>query len=149
MSCEKETLEHKQMVSHFMNMLIKELIDRAEHHDDSKLEEDELPFFDEYTPKLKTCEYDSPEYRGFLKGLKPALDHHYAVNRHHPEHFGEQGIKGMNIVDIVEMLCDWKASTLRQQGGNLLTSIEKNRERFDYSKDLQSLLNNTARFFEE
>lgn len=149
MSCEKETLEHKQMVAHFMNLIIKELIDRAEHHDDSKLDEDELPFFDEYTPKLKMCEYDSPDYHSFLKGLKPALDHHYAVNRHHPEHFGEQGIWGMNIVDIVEMLCDWKASTLRQQGGNLLTSIEKNKERFDYSKDLQSILNNTARFFEE
>ena len=147
MGCEKDTLEHKQMVMHFMNMLIKELMDRAEHHDDSKLEQDELPLFDEYTPKLKVTEYDSEEYKGFLEGLKPALEHHYANNRHHPEHFPD-GIKNMNLVDLVEMICDWKAATYRQRNGNILKSIDINRERFGYSKELQGILDNTIQLFE-
>lgn len=147
MSCEKETLEHKQMVSHFMNVLIKELISRAEHHDDSKLEQDELPFFDEFTPKLKATTYNSDEYKGFLQGLKPALDHHYAVNRHHPEHF-PNGIAGMDLVDLVEMICDWKAATLRQRDGNILKSLEVNRDKFSYSKELQQIFENTVEYFE-
>ena len=147
MGCEKDTLEHKKMVSHFMNMLIKELIDRAEHHDDSKLEQDELPLFDEYTPKLKAVEYDSEEYKGFLEGLKPALEHHYANNRHHPEHF-PNGVKDMNLVDLVEMICDWKAATYRQRNGNILKSIDINRERFGYSRELQEILDNTIQLFE-
>ncbi len=147
MSCEKETLEHKQMVAHFMNIVIKELINRAEHHDDSKLGEDELPFFDEYTPKLKTCDYDSPEYKGFLEGLKPALDHHYANNRHHPEHF-PNGIRGMDLVDLVELICDWKAASLRQRNGNILISLEKNKEKFEYTRELQDILENTVQLFE-
>lgn len=147
MSCERETLEHKQMVAHFMNLIIKELIDRAEHHDDSKLEEDELPFFDEYTPKLKTATYNSEEYKGFLEGLKPALDHHYANNRHHPEHY-PNGIRGMNLVDLIEMMCDWKAASLRQRNGNILTSLEVNRDKFEYSKELQDIFENTVGLFE-
>lgn len=39
----------------------------------------------------------------------------------------------MNLIDIVEMLADWKASSERQQNGNLLTSIEINAERFNIS----------------
>lgn len=31
----------------------------------------------------------------------------------------------MNLIDIVEMFCDWKAASERQLDGNLLKSIEK------------------------
>ena len=30
--------------------------------------------------------YGSDEYKACLTEMKPALDHHYAANRHHPEH---------------------------------------------------------------
>jgi len=39
------------------------------------------------TPKLAGSTYGSEEYKAFLGQMKPALDHHYAVNDHHPEHF--------------------------------------------------------------
>jgi hypothetical protein len=148
MGCEKDTLEHKQMVVHYMNLVVKQLLDRAEHHDDSKLESDELPLFDEVTPKLKAMKYDSPEYKESLAVLKPALEHHYGVNRHHPEHF-KRGIRDMNLIDLVEMMCDWKASTSRQRDGNILKSIDINRDRFQYSKDLQEIFENTVQLFEE
>ena len=61
--------------------------------DNSKLESPEKELFDEYTPKLKDCTYGSDEYKEFLKGLKVALDHHYANNSHHPEHY-ENGVNG-------------------------------------------------------
>lgn len=148
MSSEKDTLEHKQVVQHYMMLLVKEILDRAEHHDDSKLGDDELPLFDEFTPKLRDATFDSPEYKEFLQGLKPALDHHYAVNRHHPEHF-QNGIKDMTLVDLIEMICDWKAASLRQRDGNILRSIDINRERFGYSKELSEIFTNTVHFLFE
>lgn len=143
-----ETYKHKQLVNKFINIVVKKLTDRAVGHDSSKLEELEADIFTEFTPKLAGCTYDSEEYRGYLKEMKVALDHHYACNRHHPEHF-PNGIKDMDLVDLIEMICDWKASTLRHNDGNILTSIDKNQERFGYSQDLAQIFKNTIKIFEK
>jgi len=54
----------------------------------------------------------------------------------------------MTLIDIIEMLCDWSASTMRYKEGNLLKSISINTERFNISPDLASILRNTAELFE-
>jgi hypothetical protein len=84
------------------------------------------------------------EYKSYLTGMGEALKHHYAHNSHHPEHY-EDGIAGMSLLDLVEMLCDWKAATERHADGDLRRSIEQNQERFGYSDELRSILENTAR----
>jgi hypothetical protein len=86
-SCIKETKEHINLVAEFMNKISKELIERTKLHDLSKLEEPELKYFTKYTPMLKQLTYGSKEYQQSLDQLKIALDHHYADNKHHPEHF--------------------------------------------------------------
>ena len=146
MSKEK-TLEHKILVGKFMNIVIKELIDRSLDHDNSKCENPEVELFDIMSPKLAGCTYDSLEYKKFLEELKPALDHHYANNRHHPEHFAN-GISDMNLIDLIEMICDWKASTLRHNDGNILKSIDINQNRFKYTNELNTILKNTVQLFE-
>lgn len=143
----KDTLEHKRLVAHYINLIVVELLKRAEEHDVSKLQPGEVELFDEYTPKLKDSTYGSEEYNQFLKDLKPALDHHYSVSRHHPEHF-PNGIRDMDLIDILEMVCDWKASTMRHQDGNILKSIAINQTRFEYTKELHSILTNTVKLFE-
>lgn len=55
----------------------------------------------------------------------------------------------MNLVDIIEMFCDWKAASERQLNGNILKSIETNQDRFGYSRDLGKIMENTASWFEE
>jgi hypothetical protein len=147
MISEVETLRHKERVQFYMNKVIKELIDRATAHDDSKLGIDEIELFDEYTPKLKECTYGSEDYNKCLAGLKPALDHHYARNRHHPEHH-KQGIKDMNLLDLVEMFCDWSASSERQLDGNILKSVEVNQKRFNFTDELKGILESTAKWME-
>ena len=97
---------------------------------------------------MKNCTYGSDEYKSFLEGLKPALDRHYSNNRHHPEHF-ENGISGMNLIDLLEMICDWKASSERHADGNIFNSIEVNQKRFGYSDDLKEILKNTVDFLIE
>jgi len=141
------TREH---IDHVQELLFKmgiALTARRPIHDASKLQEPELSTFNEYTPKLAGCTYGSDEYQKYLKAMKPALDHHYATNRHHPEHF-EDGVKGMNLIDIVEMLCDWKAATLRHNDGDIRKSIEINQNRFGFSDELKQILLNTLEVIE-
>ena len=151
------TREHIKTVQTVMYFLIKELGVRAIRHDASKLESPEREIFDEYTPKLRDTTYGSDEYKGYLKEMKVALDHHYAANRHHPEHFTPlvahmnviNETFAMNLIDIVEMLCDWKAATLRHADGDIRKSIEINQKRFGYSDELKAILLNTIELMEQ
>lgn len=143
-----DTFRHIQNVQRFCNRLAIELIKRGEAHDQSKLEHPEVQAFTEFTPKLAGCTYGSEEYKGYLEKMKAALAHHYAKNRHHPEHFPE-GVNDMNILDVVEMLCDWKAATMRHNDGNLRTSIEKNADRFGLSPQLVRIMENSMDLFED
>lgn len=142
-----ETKEHIANVSKFIYIIINELADRALNHDASKLKEPELSIFTEYTDKLKGSTYGSDEYLLFLKKMYVALEHHYAKNRHHPDHFAD-GLDGMNIVDLIEMFCDWKAATLRHADGDILKSIKEGRERFDLDPQLAQIFTNSIELFE-
>ena len=117
--------------------------------------------------------------------MKPALDHHYAVNSHHPEHFrlwrcdvclrvfqdppldgrcphcreddvnGEVvferpltphvGVEGMTILDVMEMLADWKAASERHATGDIRKSIEINASRFKIGDQMKAILLNTLK----
>lgn len=141
---EAGTLQHMKRVAELLTEAAKELIDRANKHDLSKLSDEEKTYFDEYTPKLATATFGSDEYMQFLKDLKPALDNHYAKNSHHPE-FYENGINGMNLFDIIELFFDWKASGERHNDGNIYKSIEINKKRFKMSDQLEEIFINTAK----
>lgn len=143
MSAITETLKHIRRVQGLLGIAASEFIRRADVHDASKLEEPEASTFEEFTAKLKGCTYGSDEYKGFLAAMKPALDHHYANNSHHPEHYPD-GIRGMTLFDILEMLLDWKAATERHADGCLAKSIEMNQKRFGYSDELKAIFKNTA-----
>jgi hypothetical protein len=82
-----DTLAHIARVQELIAQSCANLQHRAEVHDQSKLEESEKSAFDRCTVKLKTIPYGSEEYKTALAELKPALDHHYAANGHHPEHW--------------------------------------------------------------
>ena len=140
----KDTLSHKEKVKELMNKCIDDLVYRAENHDNSKLESPEKEYFDEYTPKLKDTTYGSDEYKKCLEGLKVALDHHYKTNSHHPEHYSN-GIDGMTLVDLLELICDWKASSMRHADGDINKSIKINAERFGISEQLVNILENTVK----
>lgn len=138
-----ETFRHIERVRNLLNLCVADLLRRGELHDQSKLDSPEVEAFAEYTSKLAACTYGSEEYHGYLQAMKPALDHHYANNRHHPQHF-KCGVDDMNLLDIVEMLCDWKAASERHNDGNIRRSIELNADRFNLAPQLIRILENTA-----
>lgn len=140
------TAKHKLWVLWYMVNFSVRLIWRAIIHDLSKFSRKESEGFIQTIDKLKTSTYGSPEYKELLQSIDPSIKHHYKINTHHPEHY-KAGVSGMDLVDIVEMLCDWKAATRRHINGNIARSIEQNRKRFDYTDQLCSIFHHTAARF--
>lgn len=146
-----ETRAHIDRVGDFLDRAIGDLAYRKAMHDQSKLEEPELSAFDIATPKLATLEYGSEEYRASLRDLGPALKHHFDHNDHHPEHY-PNGVRGMSLMALIEMLCDWRAASERvKQRTDDPTKVKTfadgllhNKERFDISDDLYEILVTTA-----
>ncbi len=143
-----DTEKHAERVRVLMLAPMNDLSERSAKHDQSKMNPPEVEMFDKFTPKLKNSTYGSDEYKGFLKEMGEALKHHYEANRHHPEHF-PNGINDMNLVDLIEMLCDWKAATERHANGSLEKSFEIQTERFGISPQLLQILKNTAKKYLE
>ena len=143
----RQMSDHRESVEKILNLVADILVIRACHHDDSKLEEPEWSVFLEYTPKLWDSTFGSPEYMGYLKEMKVALDHHYHVNRHHPQAF-DNGINGMTLIDLMEMLADWMAAVKRHKDGDIIKSIDINVPRFGISTQLQEILVNTVNLLE-
>lgn len=169
-----DTLEHIGNVQRLLASVAANIDHRADVHDASKLESPEKEMFDEYTPILRGLTYGSPEYEATRLKMGPALDHHYANNSHHPEHYEylecntcfaqypkdyferctkcqsgsftlRPNISGMSLLDVIEMLCDWYAAGKRHADGDFLKSLETNRERFDIDSQLYQILLNTAK----
>ena len=136
------TIEHKKAVEEVMNEFARVLKQRGKDHDNSKLEEFEFPAFSKYTPMLRNLTYGSDEYKKCLAELDPTLQHHYANNRHHPEHF-KDGIKDMHLIDLIELFADWYCASKRHADGNIRNSIEFNKDRFNMSDDMVSVFINT------
>ena len=147
LSAEIETRKHIARVTELLHMVVKQLLDRADKHDKSKTESPEVETFAVYTKKLAGCTYGSEEYKQFLSEMQEGcLSHHYAKNRHHPEHF-PNGVKDMTLIDLIEMLMDWVAASERHNDGNIFKSIEHNKERFKISGQLAQILVNTVEAF--
>lgn len=147
-----ETQAHIDRVGYFISRAQSNLEARRIKHDATKLVEPELSAFNEATPKLANLEYGSEEYKQSLRDLGPALQHHFEHNDHHPEHF-KNGVQGMSLMALIEMLCDWRAASERTKQRTddpdkvktFEAGLAYNQERFGYSDELAEILRNTAR----
>src|SRR5690242_11114411 len=139
-----DTLEHIQQVNNMLLKMVTALLERASAHDASKLGPIEKPHFDRETPMLKELTYGSPEYKASLERLGEALKHHYKANRHHPE-FHEHGVADMNLIDVVEMFCDWVAASRRMKEPHVL-KLEVSFERFKFDPQLANIFRKTAEY---
>lgn len=141
-----DTVAHIERVQSLIQTAINNLSCRAVKHDLSKLEEPEKSAFDRLKAlSLSGMAYGSDEYRACLRAEKPAIEHHYKTNSHHPE-FYENGVDGMSLFDVLEMLLDWKAATERMKnGGDIRASLVINRDRFKLSPQLEAIMANTIK----
>jgi len=142
-----ETMRHILTVRALVSECAARLVIASRVHDASKLEHPEVEAFTVLTKRLAKLEYGSEEYRACLREMKPAIEHHYQCNPHHPEHYPD-GVLGMDLFDLLEMLCDWKAAGLRHEESSLRKSLEINAERFDMPPALVRILGNTLHHIE-
>lgn len=139
----EDTRKHIETVQSLLLDMQVNFMRRVAAHDLSKLQEPEKSMYDEFTPKLRAMTYGSAEYKASLKDMGVALEHHYAVNTHHPEHY-PNGVNGMSLLDLIEMLADWKAAGMRHADGDIQKSLEINRVRFGMSDQLFEIFKNTV-----
>ena len=137
----RDTLDHIDKVQHCLDEIRAQLVLRGVRHDASKLREPEKSGYDRLTIALKDCAYGSDAYRAALSEARPTIEHHYAANDHHPEHW-PNGVHDMSFLSITEMLCDWAAAADRH-GGLTLASLENNRRRFGISDQLYTIIVHT------
>jgi hypothetical protein len=162
----RETLAHVRRVGNLMLDVVERLQRAAMRHDDSKFSAAEFDTFAAETPGLRSLTYGSAEYKAALDRLGPALQHHYQANSHHPEHFGlhicaqcgsddrtepctcggprTADMSRMDLLQLIELLADWKAATERHADGSLPRSIVGNAKRFGYDDRFACLLARTA-----
>ena len=139
----RETLAHVRRVGTLMNSAAYNLMVRGMTHDDSKFSEEEYESFAQETPKLKGLTYGSDEYKDALSRIRPAIQAHKKKNSHRPE-YHRDGIEGMSLLDLIEMLADWKAAGERHEDGDIVRSINMNAERFGYDDKMRRMLFLTA-----
>lgn len=140
------TRKHMQRVSELLGEAACILIRRAADHDKSKLTEAELVPLQRMQDLIDAegqAPYGSDEYRRRTALLGPMLQHHYANNSHHPEHF-PTGVDGMSLFDVIEMFFDWKAASERGEESSM--NIGAACKRFEVSPQLENIFRNTAAY---
>lgn len=137
---------HKIYVMYFLSKFCVLVIYRGLVHDLSKFTFKEARYFIPHFHGLKKSVFGTRTYDDLLKAVNLAVDHHYKNNRHHPE-FHPGGINNMNLIDVVELFCDWRASTFKHSTGNIFRSVRINNSRFNITGPLYYILSNTAKVF--
>lgn len=138
------TLKHINMVAGYIIEFSQDLLRRAMLHDRSKLSnevEKELLDIMEYKNNTEGyVPYGSAEYNKRTAILRPMLKSHYANNSHHPEHY-ENGVYGMNLLDLIEMaVADWPAAASRN--GDTTVGLTMACERYGINDQLKAIIAN-------
>jgi hypothetical protein len=136
-----DTLAHIHRVRDHIDVFVAEMLARGRAHDASKLEEPEKAVLDRVLPLLDGVAYGSPEYEAVVERARPALEHHWRRNSHHPEHHGPAGVAGMDLFDLVEMVCDWMAAAESYPGSEV--KLAYNVGLFGIEPQLASVIANT------
>lgn len=133
--------KHVKLVRENMKKVLTELKDRADHHDDSKLEEPEKSCYDKYVPELKKTKYGTKEYYEVKEQMGAGLKHHFKMNRHHPEHW-KNGVDDMTLIDVMEMFVDWYSAS-QLSDSKFPEGLDSNAKVHKLSPQLKGILLNT------
>lgn len=148
---EADTRKHQQWVAEKMIEVAKRLLDRAVIHDASKFSDVEKNAYVGPVWELNTRQvaYGSEEYIALVTQMGEGWEHHKAHNSHHPENvqvtlpeFAGDPFSGMDLLDLIEMLCDWCAASKRR-GNSPWLPLDKMEKDLGLSHQLRCVLQNT------
>lgn len=144
----KDYIQHIQWLMEGMAWVQGQLMLRMLSHDRTKIGESELDAYAEIVPGFKNLQYGTEEHKAHGKRLGPAWKHHTEHNRHHPEHF-ESGISDMTLIDLVEMVCDWRAASMRGGYFDWERSLDQAKKNHGIDQQLFEILGNTCKLIDE
>ena len=133
---------HGRAIRTNLAKIASELIHRSAVHDDSKLSDEQLDRYISRHQEIHDLKYESPKREKIEEKYKDLLKTHHSEYRHHPEHF-KNGIDDMNLVDVIEMLCDWAGA-----GADIEQSLKLNQKKYCISPQLMTLIKNTIKDFD-
>lgn len=137
-----DTLLHISEVRENLEVMASELRKRGFAHDRTKLQALEFDGFVSTRKKFKKANYGTPEYQECVRLAKPAVDHHYENNRHHVG-FHKNGINGMTLVDVMEMVADWKAAARRSPHRKFKDTLGDVLKKCEIEGQLRAIIVNT------
>ena len=140
-----DIIHHISEVSENLLAMKSDLERRAIVHDRSKLEALEFDSFVKTRPQFKKVDYGTKEYQECVNLIKPAIDHHYKNNRHHTA-FHKNGFADMNLLDILEMLADWKAASRRSPNLTFKDSLPRAFNKYKIPENMQRHILNTLQY---
>jgi hypothetical protein len=138
----RNILAHKEAIATYMAKFCAELSYRAAVHDNSKFDPQEFDVYAQHIQDFNKHPFGSPEDNALRDKIISASLLHRKHNRHHPEFFRD-GLDGMNLIDLLEMIIDWKAATERCPHDSLQKSMPLLKEKYNISDQLYNILTNT------
>lgn len=139
----ERSVDHIRQVQFYLVGCIQNLQHRLLTHDDSKLHEPERSAYEGVDEAVAPFPFGSDEYRQAIKNhLGDALAHHYRHNPHHPSHY-EDGVQGMSLFDLIEMLADLRA--VCDDKGKEAIDLEVNKKNDNISDSVYEILLNTIK----
>lgn len=137
-----DTIQHVSEVQENIEEFASDLKKRAIAHDRSKFADPEFSVFVSTRPEFKKANYGTPEYQAVVDAAIVGVNHHYSLNRHHTAHF-PNGIKDMNLLDVLEMMADWRAASRRSPDLSFKDSLPRAFKKYEMDETLQRLILNT------
>lgn len=136
-----DTILHRENIAYVWEIFKLIMDSKIKKHDLSKLESPEKECYDKYIPLLRTAKYGTPKYNQFRKEMQEeGLDHHYACNRHHPEHF-PNGIMDMDFFDFIEHVVDCYAASMVSDT-SFVDGLHLNKDKYNYPDVVVQMLEN-------
>lgn len=140
-----DTLVHMKEVAALLSQAEADLRQRGVVHDLTKLQEPEFTAFVSNTPHFKQANYGTPEYAACVERIRPAIEHHHQNNRHHTA-FHPNGVADMNLMDIIEMVADWRAAARRSPDLSFKEALPRAFKKYGIDETLQKLILNTIEY---
>lgn len=140
-------IRHINLVRFNLNKIAHRLKERAVVHDSSKYSLDEFEGFKEINRIARETPFGSQAYKDSIKDNR-AVSLHYSRNTHHPEHY-QGGIDEMSLLDIVEMLCDWKAASETYGLTAFKESLEIQKDRYKLTPEQWYMIRKVAECLDE
>ena len=134
---------HKQSVKVGIQRIIDELADRAEKHDDDKFETEVFDSFYNALDKFINTKFGERNWELAMDEIGDSLFKHYSASPHHAQHY-ENGINGTNLLDLIEMMVDWKSASNSYGDSSFEESLRVQKKRFGIDDQLYGILTNTA-----